>query len=77
MKFINNKNRKRWDLISMLFIPKINWFAKISFSNLLIMGKDEAKLVFKVLKYQDIYRPEHLSSLKWRQNFLQNKFSSV
>jgi hypothetical protein len=27
------------------------------------MGKDEAKLVFKVLKYQDIYRPEHLSSL--------------
>jgi hypothetical protein len=69
MKFINNKNRKRWDLISMLFIPKINWFAKISFSNLLIMGKDEAKLVFKVHKYQDIYRPEHLSS-KYVKTFI-------
>jgi hypothetical protein len=28
-------------------IHKINWFAKISFSNLLMLSKDEAKLVFK------------------------------
>jgi hypothetical protein len=60
------------------FILKINWFAKISFSNLLLESKDEVyidqsgnvyidqsgntKLVLKVLKYKDIYRPEHLSS---------------
>jgi len=30
-----------------LLILKINWFAKISFSNFLMMSKDEAKLVFK------------------------------
>jgi hypothetical protein len=41
---------------------KINWFAKNALTNVLILSKDIAKLVYKVLIYQDIYRPEHLSS---------------
>jgi hypothetical protein len=53
------------------FILKINWVAKNAFSKVLILSKDEVyinqsgntKLVFKVIFDQDIYRPEHLSSL--------------
>jgi hypothetical protein len=53
------------------FILKINWVAKNAFSTVLILSKDEVyinqsgntKLVFKVIFDQDIYRPEHLSSL--------------
>jgi hypothetical protein len=44
------------------FILKIICFTKNALTNVLILSKDEAKLVFKVLNYQDIYRPEHLPS---------------
>ncbi len=34
-------------LVLTPFILKINWFAKIYLHNVLILSKDEAKLVFK------------------------------
>jgi hypothetical protein len=51
-------------MVIYLFILKINWFVKNALTNVLILSKDEAKLVFK-----DIYRLYNEDIIFLKENY--------